>query len=184
MNDKAKPTGVVNIRGKEYSTVALRITKFRAEHPLWATDTEILQRDADLVLVKATIADETGRVLSTGHAEEWRKSSEINKTSAVENAETSALGRALAALGYGGSEFASADEIRIALDKREAAEQEPAELTADEQTALQNLRDASLNGTAALKTQWEGLTPEMRRTLQHELASLKAAAAKADKKAA
>lgn len=116
----SKPTGVINIHGREYETVALRIRRFREARPLWSVVTEILHRDADLVILRATIADETGRTLATGHAEEWRKASAINKTSAIENAETSAIGRALAALGMGGTEFATADEIDTAHRKEES----------------------------------------------------------------
>jgi hypothetical protein len=111
-------TGVVNIRGKEYQTVALRVQKFREAHPDWSLTSEVLFRDADCVVMKSIIADETGRVLATGHAEEYRKSSQINGTSALENAETSAHGRSLAALGIGGTEFASANEVQNAIHQQ------------------------------------------------------------------
>ena len=111
-------TGIVIIRGKEYQTVALRVQKFREAHPTWALTSEVLFRDADCVVMKSIIADETGRVLATGHAEEYRKSSQINGTSALENAETSAHGRALAALGIGGTEFASANEAQNAIHQQ------------------------------------------------------------------
>ena len=111
-------TGIVNIRGKEYQTVALRVQKFREAHPTWALTSEVLFRDADCVVMKSIIADDTGRVLATGHAEEYRKSSQINGTSALENAETSAHGRALAALGIGGTEFASANEVQNAIHQQ------------------------------------------------------------------
>lgn len=111
-----KDTGIVNIHGKEYFTVAKRVGMFRETHKLdLSLVTDIVSRDADCVVMKATIHDSQGRVLATGHAEEYRKASQINKTSALENAETSAIGRALAALGLGGSEFASADEVAQAI---------------------------------------------------------------------
>ena len=106
-----QPTGVVNIQGREYTTVARRVQDFRDRHPDWSLSTAILHRDLDCVVVQASIADDAGRIRATGHAEEFRKSSEINRTSALENCETSAIGRALAALGFGGTEFASADEL-------------------------------------------------------------------------
>ena len=111
-------TGVVNIRGKEYQTVALRVQKFREAHPDWSLTSEVLFRDEDCVVMKSIIADETGRILATGHAEEYRKSSQINGTSALENAETSAHGRSLAALGIGGTEFASANEVQNAIHQQ------------------------------------------------------------------
>lgn len=112
-----KKQGVVNIRGKEYTTVAKRVADFRQEHKTWTIKTTLLERTGDVVLMLAEILDDSGRLIGNGHAEEWRKSSEINKTSAIENAETSAIGRALANLGYGGTEFASANEIDIARAK-------------------------------------------------------------------
>ena len=110
-----KNTGVVNIRGREYTTVARRVQDFREAHPEWSLTTSVLHRDADCVVMQAIIADEAGRVRANGHAEEYRKASEINRTSALENCETSAIGRALAALGFGGTEFASADEVARAV---------------------------------------------------------------------
>jgi hypothetical protein len=111
-------TGIVNIRGKEYQTVALRVQKFREAHPDWSLTSEVLFRDSECVVMKSIIADETGRILSTGHAEEYRNASQINGTSALENAETSAHGRALAALGIGGTEFASANEVQNAIHQQ------------------------------------------------------------------
>jgi hypothetical protein len=111
-------TGIVNIRGKEYQTVALRVQKFREAHPDWSMISEVLFRDSECVVMKSIIADETGRVLATGHAEEYRNASQINGTSALENAETSAHGRALAALGIGGTEFASANEVQNAIHQQ------------------------------------------------------------------
>lgn len=111
-------TGIVNIRGKEYQTVALRVQKFREAHPNWSLTSEVLFRDQECVVMKSIIADETGRILATGHAEEYRKSSQINGTSALENAETSAHGRSLAALGIGGTEFASANEVQNAIHQQ------------------------------------------------------------------
>jgi hypothetical protein len=102
--------GIVRIHGKEYRTVGKRIADFRADKPDYEISTEVLSA-AELVLVKATIKDPDGKVIATGHAEELRGSTNINKTSALENAETSAVGRCLAFLGMGGTEIASADEV-------------------------------------------------------------------------
>ena len=113
----SKP-GVVNIKGREYETVALRVSKFREKYPIWALETEIIHRDQEVVVIKAYIKDDLGRVIATGHAEEYRASSQINETSATENCETSAIGRALAALGMGGTEFASADEVANAISQQ------------------------------------------------------------------
>jgi hypothetical protein len=113
-----KDTGIVNIHGKAYQTVALRVGKFRETYPNFSLTTEIVSRDPECVVMKATISDDAGRIRATGHSEEYRATSQINRTSALENAETSAIGRALAALGLGGTEFASADEVANAINQQ------------------------------------------------------------------
>lgn len=107
-----KDTGKVNIHGREYQVVAARVQQFREEHALFGLLSEVVIREGDVIVVKAWVEDESGRVVATGHAEEDRTKSQINRTSALENCETSAIGRALASFGYGGTEFASANEIQ------------------------------------------------------------------------
>ena len=118
MTKAEKPSGIVNIRGRDYETVAYRVQKFRDAHPDWTLVTEVLTRDPDCVVIVATVSDELGRVRANGHAEEYRKTSQINRTSALENCETSAIGRALASLGMGGVEFASANEVANAIGQQ------------------------------------------------------------------
>jgi len=107
----------VNIHGKEYKTVAERVSEFRAKHPDLSIETEIVRWEGDDVVVKASISD-NGKLLATGLAHEVRGSTNINKTSHVENCETSSLGRALAAFGLGGTEYASADEVANAISQQ------------------------------------------------------------------
>lgn len=113
-------TGIINIRGKQYHTVPKRVQDFRERHKDYGIITEVESRDGPIVVMKATITDETGRVIATGHAEEDRTNGQINRTSALENAETSAIGRALAAFGIGGTEFASANEVENAIHQDES----------------------------------------------------------------
>lgn len=118
-------TGKVNIHGKEYETVALRVQRFRESHGHdYSIVTELLHRSEQLVVMIARILDSNGRIIATGHAEEYRTTSSINKTSALENCETSAIGRALAAFGMGGTEFASADEVANAITRKQPAQPE------------------------------------------------------------
>lgn len=115
----AKDTGKINIHGKEYKTVALRVNEFREDHKYeYGIITEIIEATETIVIMKASILDKTGFVLGTGYAEEKRNSSMINKTSALENCETSAIGRALAACGYAGTEYASANEVENAIHQQ------------------------------------------------------------------
>ena len=111
-------TGIVKIGAREYKTVALRVQEFREAFPLgsgWSLRSKIVQLDDDKVVIRAVVANPDGRIIGTGYAEEYRKSSKINATSALENCETSALGRALASCGFGGSEYASANEVQGAI---------------------------------------------------------------------
>ena len=105
--------GIVNIHGKDYQTVAKRVTDFREEHPDWCIKTKVIG-NGQYVSVKASIYDEDGQLIATGHAEEERGHG-INTTSAIENCETSAVGRALAFYRYPGTFLRSADEMSDAL---------------------------------------------------------------------
>ena len=98
--------------GKLYTMVQDRVLEWRkvfgCQHGI---STAILSDDGNAVVVKATITDEQGRVIGSGMAEEIRGASGVNKTSALENCETSAIGRALASLGLHGGEYASVQEM-------------------------------------------------------------------------
>ena len=107
----------VKIHGKDYKTVAERVTEFHKEHKdNKSIITEIIQFKDGIVVVKAVV--KIAEDVFCGHAYEELGSSPINTTSALENCETSAIGRALASAGYLGSEFASADELVGALNKQ------------------------------------------------------------------
>tara|TARA_R100000781_G_scaffold69343_1_gene43623 strand:+ start:763 stop:1419 length:657 start_codon:yes stop_codon:yes gene_type:complete len=122
MADKSK--GEVEIHGKIYLTVARRIDDFRKSEEFrgWSIETELVSAEDSMVVMKSTIRDGDGKVAATGYAEENRSFGKINKTSALENAETSAVGRALAFLGLGGSEIASADEVAGAINQQKQME--------------------------------------------------------------
>lgn len=118
-NKEQKKT--ITIHGKEYKPVAVRVEEFREAHgPNFSIQTEILTNTDEMVLMKCSIRDGSEKVISVGYAEEKRGATNINKTSAVENCETSAVGRALAFFGYGGSEIASSNEIteKLVLDAK------------------------------------------------------------------
>lgn len=109
----------VNIHGKEYKTVAERVGEIhKATKGMVTITTEIISNDDVEVIMKATI--HTDDQLYTGHALERYGSTMINKTSALENCETSAIGRALAAAGYAGTEYASADEVANAISNQKS----------------------------------------------------------------
>jgi len=112
--------GKVKIHGKEYKTVALRVNEFREAYGVdYGIETDLIS-NADLVVMKAVIKNTKGDVVASGYAEEVRGSSNINQTSALENCETSAIGRALAAFGLAGTEYASANEVSDAIIQQKA----------------------------------------------------------------
>lgn len=110
----------INIKGKEYVQVHERVRHFNESYPFGAIHTQI-EYDGDLIRCKAVVypnVQDTPSRYFTGHAEEDRKVGMINKNSAVMNAETSAVGRALGMMGIGIIEgFASADEVVGAIAK-------------------------------------------------------------------
>jgi hypothetical protein len=114
---KSMPT--IDIDGKAYTTVANRINVFRKFFPDYSIVTDVLQNDDIKVVVQTKITTPAGVVIATGLAEEFRGKNIINTTSALENAETSSIGRALACLSLGGSEYASANELENALVQQE-----------------------------------------------------------------
>ena len=121
MMAKKPMPGIVDIKGKQYKTVALRVHEFREKHSVddgWAITCDLVECSPDQVIVKATIADPTGRVVAADYAQE-RWQGQINTTSAVENCSTSAIGRALAAVGLAGQEYASANEVQGAIAQQD-----------------------------------------------------------------
>ena len=121
-----KDAPTVNIKGKKYTQVATRVEVFRRHFGTdWCLTTEILPAEPPLVRVRAEIRNGADRLVATGTAEENRTWG-INKTSAIENCETSAIGRALANLGLHGGEFATAEEVDTAIKQQEVAKEDMA----------------------------------------------------------
>lgn len=109
----------IDVKGKNYVEVNQRIKAFRMLYPEGSIQTEILSNENGVVLMKANIIDEKGVLLGTGHAFEKESSSYINKTSYIENCETSAVGRALAMCGIGiDTSIASAEEVENAINNQ------------------------------------------------------------------
>ena len=107
---------------KDYVDVSERILHFWELHPDWSILTSIEKVDLEtgIVIIKAWVEDEKGKVKSTGHAHEFQadKKSRVNMTSFLENCETSAIGRALGTLGIGTEHgIASAFEVKLAKEK-------------------------------------------------------------------
>lgn len=116
-NENIKTT---DIKGKDYAEVNQRIKAFRMVHPDGQIITSIDKLGGGLVLMSARAIDEKGNILGTGHAYEKESSSYINKTSFIENCETSAVGRALGMAGFGiDTSVASKEEVENAIEQQE-----------------------------------------------------------------
>jgi hypothetical protein len=110
--------------GKMYLQVVHRVEAFRRVLGAdYGIDTKIIVDDGHRVVVKAIVTNKDGITVGSGMAEEIRGQGHVNTTSALENAETSAIGRALASLGLSGGEYASANEMDAVPRKAENIKQ-------------------------------------------------------------
>lgn len=111
-----------DVKGKDYVEVNQRVKAFRMVYPNGSITTDIVSLDNGIVTIKATVANEEGAIIATGYAQEKETSSYINKTSYIENCETSAVGRALGFCGFGiDASIASAEEVTNAIHNQEMA---------------------------------------------------------------
>jgi hypothetical protein len=116
--------GVAQRGGKKYLEVKHRVALFRESYGVgYGIETCIEHADDKYVRVRAVITDKLTRVIASGLAEEVRGTGMVNKGSALENCETSAIGRALANFGLAGSEYASLNELEIHSGKIAKIEQ-------------------------------------------------------------
>lgn len=108
-DDKVTKSGtrlpVMSLKGKPYLQVAYRLVWFREDQPKAAITTEAITITDDYAVFKATITGEDGKIVATGHKRDDKTFSDF-----VEKAETGAIGRALAAAGYGTQFDPSFDE--------------------------------------------------------------------------
>lgn len=110
----------MDIKGKDYVDVAQRVQAFRSIMPGGAIITDLLSCEDGVCTFKATVYDADGKILATGHAQEKETSSYINKTSFIENCETSAVGRALGFIGIGSeTSIASFEEVANAINNQQ-----------------------------------------------------------------
>lgn len=117
----------MDIKDKAYAEVNQRTKAFRMVYPEGTINTEIISLENGICTMKATIMNE-GKILGTGFAQEKEGSTFINKTSYVENCETSAVGRALGMCGFGiDTSICSADELQNALLNQERLTEEKPE---------------------------------------------------------
>jgi len=196
--EKVRETKAVTMQGgRRYTQVVDRMEQFRRVFgDEYGLSTEIIYNGmatGESVLVKATIKDREGRAVATGHAEEIRSGRGVNFTSAVENAETSAIGRALAVLGFSGGEFfASANEVD-AVERKEEAKKAPRTATkpaaapsappeeetplrepGDETTTNLDIRPSSGDWSEIERAQWDTTARSMIMIIEKATPSIKA----------
>ena len=113
------------IKGKPYVMGKDRVIFFRENYLGWAIESELVKLSEGRCVIKAIIKDPDGVIKSTGYAEEIEGSTNINKTSYVENCETSAITRALGFMGIGVEEsMASAEDVANAMLQLERSKQQ------------------------------------------------------------
>ncbi len=112
----------LDVKGREYAEVNQRIKAFRMLYPTGTIETEMLSNENGVCVFKASVYEDgiDSKLLGTGTAYEKEGSTYINKTSYIENCETSAVGRALAMCGIGiDTSIASAEEVQNAIINQE-----------------------------------------------------------------
>ena len=112
-NNATKP---MDIKGNKYIKVSERVKAFRMVYPMGFIESEMITDEKGCCVYKAVCGfyaeDGSKKILGTGVAREQEGTSYINKSSYMENCETSAVGRALGFAGFGiDYEIASQDEM-------------------------------------------------------------------------
>ena len=121
----------IDVKGKNYVMVPQRVKAFRQIIPGGFITTDILSNENGVCVMRARVGyykeDGTEIVLSTGYAYEKETNGYINKTSYIENCETSAVGRALGFVGLGidGGGICSAEELVNAISNQNGTQNTP-----------------------------------------------------------
>lgn len=136
----------IDFKGKNYVQVNSRVTAFRKLFPEGFIITDLISNDGGVCVMSAKVGyyDNNGQpfVLSTGMAYEKENSTYINKTSYIENCETSAIGRALGFLALGADDsICSAEELVNAITNQDKqnGQQEMRQFTPPKQSNQSNV---------------------------------------------
>lgn len=150
-----------DIKGRDYAQVPERVKAFRMVHPEGRIITEIVSFEGKRIVMRATVMTKEGYILATGTAFEDQDSSFINKTSFVENCETSAVGRALGLCGFGiDVSIASAEEVQTAIDQQEEGQPLPTNYDRCLEYCKEHRVRNSEFGLLARKARSEGIVPD------------------------
>lgn len=161
----------VDIKGKDYVMVNERIKYFRENFEGYRLTSDIISMENGEITMKASVIDNQGNLVATGHASEKETNGFINKFSYVENCETSAWGRALANFGIGiDSSVASADEVANAI-KNQTKKEPDRDFTEAIDKAIT---------TEDLTSIWNSMTPSEQAKFKSQLSSKKQGIKEAD----
>ena len=150
----------MNIKGKEYVAVNERIRAFRSleEFKGYKLVSEFVSMNDKECIIKASVLNEKNETVATGLAHEVRGSGNVNKTSHIENAETSAFGRALGNLGIGvDTSIASSDEVTNAIQQQEQDVKDPVINEKQICTILDLINQTGVDVTQEMEAWAEGL---------------------------
>ncbi len=140
------------VKDKPYVEVNQRIKAFRSICPGGAIITDMISNENGVCVFRATIYDEEQKIIGTGTAYEKETSSFINKTSYIENCETSAVGRALGMCGFGiDTSIASAEEVQNAINNQTEAPKQEAPKQTPRQMLIARLNELQIDVNAYAK---------------------------------
>ena len=157
--------GMINLKGKDYAMVPERVNAFRKIFPSGFITTDIISHDGTVVLMRAKAGyySQNGEpvVLGTGYAQEVKGTGLVNKTSYIENCETSAVGRALGMIGLGinGGGICSAEELVNAITAQKQMKEMEKAADAAPFTPPQQAAGKAHTGTVAAVPQIEKPEP-------------------------
>jgi len=130
---------LINLKGKDYLQVAHRLVWFREDRSEWSLETEMVQLTETHAIVKATVKDPSGRVIATAH----KREDKTHFADYMEKAETAAIGRALALVGYGTQFAEELDEEGRIVDSPIQPKAAPTKQASAPIAALQMVKTAS-----------------------------------------
>ncbi len=140
-----KTIKTTDIKGKDYAEVNQRIKAFRMVYPQGFINTEMVSNENGICVFRASVGyytDDGINWLGTGTAYEKENSTFINKTSYIENCETSAVGRALGMCGFGiDTSVASYEEVQNAINNQGETQAE-AKASAKQVSMIEELYDS------------------------------------------
>ena len=175
-----KTIKTTDIKGKDYAEVPQRIKAFRMCYPMGFITTEMISNENGVCVIKSTVGfyDDNGepQILGTGTAYEKEGSTFINKTSYIENCETSAVGRALGMAGFGiDTSIASAEEVQNAMlnqgDKQKAItspSQKKTNIKTEEEMKATEAQTIDTLALTAVKARLAETSKQLGKTLDEE----------------